>query len=309
MARFIRTLALSATALCVCLTATAEAKPRAPAPVAEPASPSAPAVARPALWKVSDADTTIYLFGTIHALPPGIKWLEGPVAKAMASSQTLVTEIPHTDPAAMQSVVAQMALLPAGENLHALLPPADRPKLDKALKDAGLPTTTLDRFKPWYAGVLISLMPLIKQGYTAENGVEPQLEARAKELGQVREGLETPAYQLGLFDSLPRKVQLKYLHQVLQNLPTMAAELGQLVQYWKVGNADKLAALMNRGEDDPQMVKVLLVNRNTAWAKWVKARMDKPGTVFMAVGAGHLAGKDSVQAQLAAKGLRAVRIQ
>ncbi|MEO7915875.1 MAG: TraB/GumN family protein [Novosphingobium sp.] len=309
MAKFIRSLALPAAALCVCFAATADAKPRVVAPVAIEAAAAPAPIARPALWKVSDADTTIYLFGTIHALPPGITWLDGPVAKALGASQTLMTEIPHTDPAAMQSVVAQTALLPAGENLHALLSPADRLKLDKALKDAGLPTTTLDHFKPWYAGVLISLMPLIKQGYTAQNGVEPQLEAKAKELGHTQEGLETPAYQLGLFDSLPRKVQLKYLHQVLQNLPTMATELGQLVKYWKMGNADKLAALMNRGEDDPQMVTVLLVNRNKAWAKWIKARMDKPGAVFMAVGAGHLAGKDSVQAQLAAKGLRVVRIQ
>jgi uncharacterized protein YbaP (TraB family) len=309
MANFIRSFTVSVTALCACLTATVEAKPRVVAPVAATAVKPTPAIARPAMWKVSDADTTIYLFGTIHALPPGITWLEGPVAKALSNSQTLVTEIPHTDPAAMQSVVAQTALLPAGENLHALLSPADRLKLDKALKDAGLPTTTLDQFKPWYAGVLLSLMPLIKQGYTAENGVEPQLEAKAKTLGHVLEGLETPAYQLGLFDSLPRKVQLKYLHQVLQNLPTMGTELGQLVKYWKTGNADKLAALMNRGEDDPQMVTVLLVNRNKAWAKWIKTRMDKPGEVFMAVGAGHLAGKDSVQAQLAAKGLRVTRIQ
>ena len=56
----------------------------------------------PALWKVADDDTTVYLFGTIHALPEGKDWYSGTIAKAFDASGELVTEIPagaENDPA------------------------------------------------------------------------------------------------------------------------------------------------------------------------------------------------------------------
>jgi len=53
---------------------------------------------------------------------------------------------------------------------------------------------------------------------------------------------------------------------------------------------------------------VLLTERNRRWAAWIKARMAKPGTVFLAVGAGHLAGSDSVVADLGKAGLTAERV-
>jgi uncharacterized protein len=56
-------------------------------------------------------------------------------------------------------------------------------------------------------------------------------------------------------------------------------------------------------------MELLLTNRNRAWAEWIAARLDKPGVVFMAVGAGHLAGEQSVQAQLAARGIASSRVQ
>jgi hypothetical protein len=54
---------------------------------------------------------------------------------------------------------------------------------------------------------------------------------------------------------------------------------------------------------------VLLTRRNARWAEWIDARLDRPGTVFLAVGAGHLAGRDSVQAMLEKRGIKAKRVQ
>ena len=82
-----------------------------------------------------------------------------------------------------------------------------------------------------------------------------------------------------------------------------------MVDAWKRGDADSLARLMNEEEDEPELMERLLTNRNKAWADWVKARLDKPGTVFVAVGAGHLAGNGSVQEQLATRGIATTRVQ
>lgn len=300
---------LSFTALCAFTpqVVTAKATHR-PTPVAASAPPATP-VARPALWKLADKDTTIWLFGTIHALPKGIKWLEGPVAKAFDGSQVLVTEIPESPPSVLQGAVMKLALLPKDQTLHGLMAKSDADLMDKTLGEYGVPPAALDKYEPWFAALNMVQFPLMKGGYTAADGVEAQLTARAKAKGRPQEGLETVEYQLGLFDSLPQKTQLNYLHGVLINLPKMSSELDRLIHYWSIGNPTKLAALMNEDEDDPKLMEVLLTNRNRNWAKWIKARMAKPGSVFIAVGAGHLAGAQSVQAQLAKYGLRVTRVQ
>lgn len=265
--------------------------------------------ARPALWKIADADTTIWLFGTIHALPPGIQWLDGPVRAALQDSAQLVTEIPETDPAAMQAAVMDHALLPQGQSLRALLPEADRAKFEQALAGFGLPAEAFDRFEPWYAAVALTTLPLAKSGYTAANGVEEQISGEIGKLGRPRIGLETAEQQLTLFDSLPRPVQLRYLHEVLDGIPQLDTELAGIVREWSMGHAEKLAELLNADEDDPLMVKALLTDRNRTWADWVSKRLNQPGTVFMAVGAGHLAGRDSVQDLLKQRGIVALRVQ
>ncbi len=82
-----------------------------------------------------------------------------------------------------------------------------------------------------------------------------------------------------------------------------------MIEAWRIGDAEKLAKLLNAEESDPRMVEVLLTGRNRTWAEWLDVRLDQPGTVFVAVGAGHLAGAGSVQEQLAARGIAATRLQ
>lgn len=313
MARITRTLVLAAAALSVCFTSPAMAGGELrPSRAVQKDMASAPAPGggvRPALWKVTDSDTTIWLFGTIHALPDGVTWMDGPVARAFGTSQTLVTEIADTKPEALQPIVMKLAMLPKGQNLHALLSRGDAAKLDKTLKDYGLPPSVFDQYKPWFVAISLASLPLARSGYTSANGVEAQLAAKAKADERPQQGLETPEYQLGIFDHLPREVQLRYLREVLRTLPKMTEELRQLVRYWSTGNPDRLARLLNEDEDDPKMMKVLLVDRNRNWANWIKGRMEKPGSVFIAVGAGHLAGPQSVQAQLTRLGYRVTRVQ
>jgi uncharacterized protein YbaP (TraB family) len=265
--------------------------------------------AHPAVWQVSDRDTTIFLFGTIHALPQGIDWFGSGVASAFNGSQELVTEIVEADPAALQVSVRATAMLPPGKTLRGMLAPAQRTKYDAALTTYGLPVATLDRFKPWYAAVFLSALPVLRDGYASENGVEQLLDARAKAAHRPHSALETAGYQLGLFDSLPPATQLRYLNEVVADLPKAKDDLGAMVEAWNQGDADELARLMNEDQDEPELMERLVTNRNKTWADWIKARLDKPGVVFVAVGAGHLAGAGSVQDQLRTKGIATARVQ
>jgi len=263
----------------------------------------------PALWAVRDEDTTIYLFGTIHALRPGVAWFNGPVERAFAESGTLVTEIADPSGTDVAQTLLSSAMLPGKESLRGLMSDADRAAYEAALAKAAIPAAGLDRFKPWYAAVVLSTLPLLRAGFQLDQGVELQLAARARDSGKSQEALETVAYQLGLFDSLPRPQQLAYLREVVDNLDAMTGQIDTLIGEWGKGDASGLAKTMNAEEADAGLAEILLTRRNKAWAEWIKARLDKPGVVFLAVGAGHLAGPGSVQDQLSARGVTSVRLQ
>lgn len=290
------------------LPAAAPAQQSLPTPQPVLAEP-APAAVHPALWKVSDADTAIYLFGTIHLLPEGLDWFQGPVAQAFATADELVTEIPETDPETSQAVLLKRGILPGGQSLRDQMSAKERTKFEQTLAGFGLAPAAFDRFKPWYAAVVLATLPLQRKGYSLANGVEASLAALNQECGRPRIGLETLDYQLGLFDGFPPRVQRRYLFEVIAALPEINQEVDAMVGAWRSGDAAKLASLMNAEQDDPAMVTALITNRNKAWARWIKARLDRPGTSFVAVGAGHLGGKGSVQDELQALDVKAARVQ
>jgi uncharacterized protein YbaP (TraB family) len=276
-----------------------------------PPLPAAPAVPGPALWKVADKDTTIYLFGTVHALPKDVPWMRGAIGPALAASDTLVTEIDlaEKDPAAMQQSLLKTAFLPQDENLRGLLTDDQRAKYEAALSKLGMPVESFDRYEPWYAALMFALIPLAKEGIVGDNGVEQALNTAAG--AQKKHGaLETIDYQLSIFDTLPRDAQIDYMMQTLEGNENIKAVLDAMVAEWLDGDADNLAKLMNDDmAGDEALMEKLLWQRNRTWANWVEKRLDTPGTVFVAVGAGHLAGAKSVQADLAAKGIHVSRVQ
>jgi hypothetical protein len=88
-------------------------------------------------------------------------------------------------------------------------------------------------------------------------------------------------------------------------LPGIDKQFSNLIANWSRGNVKAIAAEMNGSlESTPELAKVLLYDRNRRWAHWIGERMKQPGTIFVAVGAGHLAGKRSVIDDLIAAGFK-----
>lgn len=274
-----------------------------------------PAAARgndadPALWVVKDADTTIYLFGTIHILKPGLTWFDDGIKTAFDASDDLVLEMVQPPADEMQAIVMKAGFTTSGQTLPEKLSPADRAAYLKALTGFGLPANALDRADPWLAATQLSLIPVLKSGYETGNGPETVLAAAAKAAGKKVIGLETAEQQIGYFDTLPENLQIKFLNSTVKELPDVNKSLGEMVDDWSAGKPDRLGKTLNEGmRDTPEIGKVLLADRNVRWAQWIDERMKQPGTVFVAVGAGHLAGKDSVIAQLKRYKLKAVRVK
>lgn len=280
-----------------------------PAPAPTAATSPKLADADPALWRIKDRDTTIYLFGTIHALRPGLSWFDEAVAKAFQASDEIVVEMIEPEGGGRDGIV-QRAVAKDATPLTDKLPADKRAAYAEALKGVGLPADGLDRFQPWFAAVTLVQAPMGQLGYKAEEGVERRIAEAAKAAGKPMIGLETFEQQIGFLANLPDAAQLRFLVSTVDELPNTGKVFEEMIDSWSKGDPDRLAALMNDTlEDEPEVEKTLLTDRNTVWAAWIAERMKKPGTVFLAVGAGHLAGPNSVQAQLRRHGLNAKRVR
>jgi uncharacterized protein len=265
--------------------------------------------ADPALWVVKDKDTTVYLFGTVHILKPNLGWFDEAVKTAFDASDTLVLELVQPPADKMQALFVDLAIDKSGKALRSKLSAEDLAKYDAAMTKLGMPITQFDPFDPWAAAFTLQSVTLAKDGFDPGSGVESVITSAASQAKKEIIGLETVEYQLGIFDTLPEEKQIRFLIDGSSDLDKGKEVMGNLVDSWASGNIDRLAKLMNDGLTDPVLYDKLLTQRNANWAKWITERMAKPGTVFVAVGAGHLGGKTSVQKLLKKQKLKAKRVR
>lgn len=269
--------------------------------------PRPPIEARPALWRVADADTTIWLFGSIHALPPEVRWQTPEVERAIAAADTLILEVPPADPGAARAeflTVAQQAGLPP---IRDRVPAAERGVLERGMATAGVEPESLDRLKTWAAALTVSAAAGRREEASGADGVEPVLTARFS--GRAIGALETRAGQFMAFDRLPEASQRFLLLQAAADARDPAGGYRSLLAAWAAGNEAELAATLDPMRTDPATYRTLLIDRNRRWANAIVRRMARPGQVFVAVGAGHLVGTDSVVALLRARGFHVARIE
>jgi uncharacterized protein YbaP (TraB family) len=169
----------------------------------------------------------------------------------------------------------------------------------------------MDIFRPWLAGLTLSVSPLIKAGYDPKSGVELALKARAEAAGKPVHGFETLDEQVRILAGLPEEQQLAFLRGTLESWDNATVELDQLVGAWADGDVRAIERLgVDAMRDDSEVIyRALLVDRNTNWAGQIQRQLEGSGTIFIAVGAAHLAGDDSVQRILRSRGVRVERVQ
>ncbi len=302
-------LALSACAIAMFQCGPGFAQPAAA--VATASSAIEQRTASPAMWVVKDADTTIYLFGTFHALPEGLNWNLGAVKSAFESADLLKLEIAtlNSDNTEVQAIVAQKGRLPDGQKLSDGLSDRQKSELARIIREANIQPAALDGFRPWLAGIYLSTTLMQRMGMDPTKGVDKTLDGLARARNMPVEGFETTAQQIGFLADLDDANQRAILVSTLEDWDQYTTQIDALVAAWASGNTGKIDRLISGSlRKQPDLARVLLTDRNRRWADWIAARMATPGTVFVAVGAGHLAGRDSVQSFLVPRGIRAKRV-
>lgn len=270
-----------------------------------------PARAEPPMWVLKDKDSTVYLFGTVHVLKPDIKWETPKIDAAVKASTELWLEVIDADNQAVAGPLIQKYGLDLGKPLSKKLTPEQLAKVDAVAKQYGASAAALDAIKPWLAGLTFSLMPLQKAGFDPKLGVETILKAAASKDGDKLMQFETLDQQLGFFASLSEAKQVEFLMQAVDEAQDGPGKLEKLAVAWQKGDVASMEAELNAEMKvkSPELYDVLLTKRNQDWAGKIQTILSGSGTQFIAVGAAHLVGPDSVQAQLKAKGITATRVQ
>lgn len=291
-------------------TQTAATPAPAPATAATTPAPVQTVDADPALWVVRDADTTIYLFGTVHLLRPGLSWFDEAVREAFDASDELKIEVVLPDnPASIAPRFVAAGSYPAGTTLSSRMSPEQLATYQAGLNRFGIAAAALDPYEPWFVSLQLTQGLYAAMGMSPDSGAEKTLTTAATAAGKRITGFETIDDQLGFLDGTPESEQIGSLIMFFQRAGEMRGLADRLLASWTEGRPEDTAVVMNEGmENSPETVRILLTDRNRRWADTIRARMDQPGTVFVAVGAGHLAGNNSVQTFLAERGLTAERV-
>lgn len=268
---------------------------------------AAPALADPSIWHLSDEDSDIYIFGTVHILRPDVTWRTDAVMEAFESADTIYFEAPVNDPAeqaAMIPLVQRYGLNPAGVTLSSRLSEDSAALLERVAPQVGLTTQLLEPFRPWLASVTITVQYIATQGYDPNSGVEATLWPMASEAGKTLAYFETIEEQLGFFGGLSEEVENTMLEQTLEQIEEAPGMLDGLVTAWAEGDQASIDTLMNGDfrEESPEVHEVIIVQRNESWVEEIEELLDGSGTIFIAVGAGHLPGEEGVINLLRARG-------
>ena len=277
-----------------------------------PAEARSPEIAHPALWEVSDTDTTIYLFGTIHLLPEKLKWRTPGFDRAVNAAQQLVVEtiVDQQNPASIQQAELSLGFKKGLPPIARRVPAAKAAKLRAAIAKTGVPERYFDQMKTWLAAITLLSVQFRDMGLKGTSGPEEILRqeflSEHKPIGQ----LETNVEQFSYFDKMSEKAQRELLEGALEPQGSTNKEFGGMLSSWSHGDVKGIARTFNRElSQSSEIRQVLLQQRNVNWAKWIEQRMAQPGTVLLAVGAGHLAGKDSVLEKLKSDGYTVQRLQ
>jgi uncharacterized protein YbaP (TraB family) len=267
------------------------------------------AAAAPALWRVSDADSKVYLFGTLHALKPSLKWRTPLYDRVLAQAETVWFEadMQSGDPDTVRLLVQRYGS-DADRPLSRKLAPSDLGELARQTDLA-----RVDHLRPWAAALMLSMKPALARGASVEKGADLTITRAARADAKRVRAFETLEDQARMFASLPEGSEVRYLTDVIRErsrgarlrLPFQPATLEAAWLAGELGPA-QLGAMKT---ENPALYDAFLRRRNEAWVDKLAAEMAGSGVTLVNVGALHLIGDDGLPALLAARGFKVERVQ
>jgi len=267
----------------------------------------------PAIWRIGDRDTTIYLFGTVHILPPGFRWRTEKLDGIVAHAQALLVESVDDEPGAAKLMNGAK---PGGPPLPPLLDrvsPDHRATLKRFMD--GLPpeaSKVLDGLPTWITAAAISFVRDYRAGDIPGQGADDWLEDAFRSAGKPVGAIEDGSKVLARVSAIPDAEQRRMLDAALDAPEVKVEALRAPLHAWakgEIGPGSALTVDLPGASGTSALTAPLLTERNRAWAGALAARLKRPGTILFAAGAGHFIGQDSVLALLRARGIKVTRVE
>ncbi|GIK50525.1 MAG: TraB/GumN family protein [Hyphomonadaceae bacterium] len=267
----------------------------------------------PALFVARDADSTMYLFGTLHIRRPGAPWGGARAQAGLAEAEEVWTEMPispETDQQAQRLAIQYGAAEP-GRPLSSYFSAEENARIAEAAQRLGLQAQALEPMKPWLAGLTLSIMPMLQAGYDPQQGADRLIDAYADEHGKIQRAFETAEQQIRMLAGFSEEVQREMVLQTLDEVEAGGALMDAMAAAWETGDLATLERLVvsDMKAEYPDFYRGLLADRNDAWVEVLDRELQGAGVDFVAVGAAHMLGEDGVIAQLRALGYSVERVE
>lgn len=269
------------------------------------------AMAAPAMWKASDADSAVWLFGSVHMLAPGTDWRTPALDKIMSKADRVYfeTDISPEGQAAVVPLTVEMGFSRDGRLLSEVIGPEMTARLREAAAAADVPMPLLLTMRPWMAAITLSIGPVATTGFDPLHGVEATLEAELRDhrVGQ----LESLEEQMMFLAGGSEAEQIQMLEAVLDTMGSASQDIEMLIDAWVTGQPELLGEMFaeQTAAYGDSMMGRLIDERNRNWTVQIEQMLEAGEQSLLVVGAAHLAGDASVLLMLEQRGYRIERVQ
>lgn len=262
------------------------------------------------LWQVQGRVNVLYLLGSVHLLPPGEPVFTGAIENAYQDAETLVMELDldDLDAEAVQETTLELGLLPENRSLSDEIGAELYAEVSSRARELGISADMLERFRPWFAGLTLTQLEMMRLGFSADAGVEERFLQRARRDGKEIIGLETFAEQLGMLADMSPGLARQFVAYTLEDIDGLAAEIDTLLAAWRDGDLAVLTGIHEQSfAEFPQLYEPLTVARNRKWVEQLVELLDEADDYLVIVGTLHLVGRDSLIELLESRGFSIVQ--
>jgi len=259
------------------------------------------------LWQVDSPTARAYLLGSIHLLDQRVYPLAPVIEQAFAAADILVLEADVFDTPreeVMQSIMAYATYEP-GQTLKNQLSESDYLELVGALLEAGIPSDSVQQYRPWFIALMVDQALWTRLGLRPEYGLDAYFQAKAAGQKEVRE-LESFESQIQMLAGLSDQEQILMISWTMEDLEHVAEDFDEMVRIWERGDIQEMEEEQRKEvHEDPRFEpiwKSMFDNRNVAMADRIGTLMQTNKRLFIVVGAGHLVGPQGLITLLRQRG-------
>ena len=246
------------------------------------------------VWAIHGDHNTVYLAGSVHLLKAGDARLPTAFDRAYGGSKALVMELDMSkvDQMEVAGWMMEHGMIKDGETLRSTIGEERYRRVVTEANRLGVPMEAADKLQPWALGLQLLEIQYMKLGFDPQQGVEQQLQQRARTDGKPISGLETISEQLGVLQSMPAADQARFLDMVVTEMHDVETETQAVVGAWRTGDSAKLAALLSdEYKSFPALYRLLVTERNKRWVPQIEKLLHGNQDYFVVVGALHLVGE------------------